>query len=104
MYVQLFSSILDEEFLEHPGRAAPAEQYDYTANMGQISLPIFFLTGTKDFANPETIRMFGYERVASETRKYVNLPGYGHTDLIMGLDAERDVYGMLSDWMRSIAG
>ncbi|MHB8895567.1 MAG: alpha/beta fold hydrolase [Candidatus Geothermincolia bacterium] len=104
MYVQLFGAILDEHFLEHPGRCAPGSQYDYTANMGKVTLPLFFLTGTHDFANPVTIRRLAFEQVSSDTKEYLCLPGYGHTDLLMGLNAEQDVYGPMCDWMRSIAG
>jgi pimeloyl-ACP methyl ester carboxylesterase len=104
MYVQLFSALLDEEFLEHPGRCSPGSQYDYTANMGVISLPIFFLTGTEDFANPRTIKALGYEKVSSSTSEYACLDGYGHTDLIMGRDVEREVFPLISDWIDTING
>lgn len=103
MYVQLFSSMLDERFLEHPGRSAPESQYDYTAGMGMISLPIFFLTGTEDFANPHTIRRLGFEQVSSTTREYVNMEGYGHTDLIMGRNVSSEVYPMICEWLGSLA-
>jgi pimeloyl-ACP methyl ester carboxylesterase len=102
MYVQLFSAILDEQFLEHPGRCSPGTQYDYTSNMGLVSLPIFFLTGTGDFANAATIKALGYDRVASVTKEYVCLEGYGHTDLIMGRNVEREVFPLMSGWIRSV--
>lgn len=102
MYVQLFSALLDEHFLEHPGRSAPGSLYDYTANMGSITLPILFLTGTNDFANPATIRRLGFEAVSSPVKEYVNLPGYGHTDLLMGRNVAEDVYPLLADWITAM--
>ena len=90
MWFQLLQALLEEDFLEHPGRAAPGQQYDYAAHMDLVSLPMFFITGDKDFANAGAIKRFGYEGVSSHVKEYVNLPGYGHTDLLMGLTAEQD--------------
>ena len=103
MYVQLFQAIAEGTFLEHPGRAEPGQQYDYTDNMDLVSLPLLFLTGNYDFANPGAIKRFGYERVSSDIKQYVNLPGYGHTDLLMGRNAAEDVYPMISSWLNSLA-
>jgi len=96
MYVQLFQSLLDGPFMEHPGRTEPDARYSYTDNMDLISLPMFFVTGTEDFANCESIRQYGFEQVSSPIKEYVNLPGYGHTDMLMGKHAEQDVYEMLA--------
>lgn len=104
MYVQLFSSLLDERFLEHPGRGEPGTLYDYTAGMGLLELPILFLTGSEDFANPHTIRRLGYEAVSSPVKEYVNLEGYGHTDLLMGKTVASDVYPRIVEWIRSLGG
>ena len=102
MYVQLFQSLLDGPFMEHPGRTEPDARYSYTDNMDLISLPMFFVTGTEDFANCESIRQYGFEQVSSPIKEYVNLPGYGHTDMLMGKHAEQDVYEMLAGWMKAV--
>lgn len=102
MNVQMMQGMIEDEFLEHPGHAEPGKQYSYTAGMDKISLPMFFITGTYDFVNAEAIRRFGYERVASEKKRYMNLEGYGHTDLLMGRNVTTDVFGEIVDWMRSI--
>lgn len=104
MYVQLLSSVLEERFREHPGRGEPGELYDYTAGMALVELPIMFLTGTEDFANPRTIRRLGYEAVSSQVKEYVNLEGYGHTDLLMGKGAVAEVYPRINAWIRSLEG
>ena len=104
MWVQLLQAMLEQDFLEHPGRAEPGEQYDYATHMGLVSLPIFFLTGDKDFTNAGGIKRFGYDGVSSHVKEYVSLPSYGHTDLIMGITAEQDVYPMISEWMKMLAG
>jgi pimeloyl-ACP methyl ester carboxylesterase len=102
MWVQLLQGLLEDEFLEHPGRAEPGRQYSYTAGMGLISLPMFFVTGDKDFANPGAIRRFGYDAVSSDVKDYLNLAGYGHTDMLMGRNAETEVYPLLAGWMEKV--
>lgn len=103
MWVQLLQALLEGDMLEHPGRSEPDRRYSYTANMSTITLPIFFLTGDKDFANPGAIERFGYDGISSERKEYVNLAGYGHTDLLMGRNVEREVYPLLSAWMKATA-
>jgi pimeloyl-ACP methyl ester carboxylesterase len=103
MYVQLFQSLLEGPFMEHPGRTEPDSRYSYTDNMDLISLPMFFMTGTADFANCKSIRRYGYEQVSSPIKEYVCLNGYGHTDMLMGKNVEQDVYEVLAGWMKAVA-
>lgn len=73
--------------------------YSYTGNMHHITAPIFFVTGSEDAANPETIKKYGYEAVSSREKEYVCFPGYGHTDLVMGKDVHQEVYTAITDWL-----
>jgi hypothetical protein len=50
------------------------------------------------------IKRYGHDSVASSEKKYVEMPGYGHTDLVMGRNVEQDVYQVIFDWMREIEG
>ena len=40
----------------------------------------------------------------SGQKRYVELPGYGHTDLVMGRNVAREVYPLVLEWMMEIEG
>jgi pimeloyl-ACP methyl ester carboxylesterase len=76
--------------------------HNYTENMHRITVPFLFVTGSEDAANPATIQVYGYDRVSSEEKKYVNFPYFGHTDLVMGKDVQHKVYPVISDWLNRV--
>lgn len=96
MACQLLRSILEGEVRSFDG------SYSYTGNMGRITAPILFVTGSEDFANPEIIAGMAYEAVESEVRDFLNIPGYGHTDLVMGRGVAVNVYRPIADWLDRI--
>jgi pimeloyl-ACP methyl ester carboxylesterase len=102
MWVQRLSSLLEGDLLQHPPSAPGAEPYDYAANMSLVTTPMLFLTGDRDYG-PGAIERYGYRAVASDSKKFVNLPGYGHVDLLMGRRASADVYPLLADWIKEVA-
>jgi pimeloyl-ACP methyl ester carboxylesterase len=75
---------------------------NYTANMHTITAPIFFITGTKDFVGAENVREYGYERVASEPKRFKNYGEYGHTDLVMGKRVYEEVYPDILAWIEEL--
>jgi pimeloyl-ACP methyl ester carboxylesterase len=104
MWVQLLDALLNGDLRQHLPEDSVVEPYNYTEQMHLLSLPILFLTGDRDFANPAAIKRFGFERIGSDMKKFVDLAGYGHTDLVMGRHVERDVYRLVSDWIKAAAG
>jgi pimeloyl-ACP methyl ester carboxylesterase len=76
--------------------------HSYTENMHRITAPFFFMTGSKDAANPDTIKRYGYECVSSQEKKFANLPYFGHTDLVMGKDVQQKVYPVITDWLKEV--
>lgn len=90
---------MNGNFVQHPPADESVEPYDYTEGMELVSIPMLFLTGDKDLAPLSAIERYGLDGVSSEVKKPVSLPGYGHTDLLVGRNAYRDVYPLLSDWM-----
>ena len=104
MNTQLYEAMAREHFLEHMPAGATHEPYDYTAGMGLISSPMFFIAAEKDFFHSGSIKQFSFDAVSSGEKKFTLLAGYGHTDMLMGRHAEREVYPMLSEWMTSVAG
>jgi len=91
---QLIFGIVNHDYLSYDRR------YDYTANMGRITVPMLFVTGTEDFASFQCIRRYGYERVFSPRKDFICFPGYGHTDLVMGKGVEEKVYPAISAWLK----
>jgi len=104
MLIQLTDGIWNKNFRQYFPMTFRKQPYDYTENMHLISLPIFYVTGEKDFANCVGIKRYGYDRAASEIKKFVALPGYGHTDLVMGRDVEQEVYPLIYEWLQGIEG
>lgn len=92
---QLISGLIDRDYLSHD------RNYDYTANMGRITAPMLFVTGTEDFASYECIKRYGYERVSSTRKDFLCFDGYGHTDLVMGKSVEEKVYPAISSWLKN---
>ncbi len=76
--------------------------WNYTAGMGRITAPLLFVTGTRDFAGPENLRLQGYEAVSSEVKDYRCYPEYGHTDLVMGRRVREEIYPDMLEWMRKL--
>ena len=102
MYVQLVDGIWNISFRQYFPFIFREEPYDYTLNMPFIKAPMLFITGDKDFANWVGIRRYGYDRISSGVKKFVMLPGYGHTDLVMGRRVGDEVYPLIAEWMEGV--
>ena len=76
---------------------------NYTANMHTITAPLFFITGTEDFVGAENVREYGYQRVASDPKRFKNYGGYGHTDLVMGKRVYEEVYPDILQWIEELS-
>jgi hypothetical protein len=51
---------------------------------------------------PAAVKRYGYESVSSEMREYVQLPGYGHVDMLIGRGVETDVFPLVADWIKEV--
>ncbi|MBN2026876.1 MAG: alpha/beta fold hydrolase [Actinobacteria bacterium] len=97
MTVQILSLGLDPEYTDS------RKEYGFTANMHNITAPLFFITGTEDFAGAENIRTDGYAKVSSDKRRFENYAGYGHTDLVMGKRVYDEIYPDILDWVEGLS-
>lgn len=104
MSVQLTSGFYHKDLLQYFPLLFSEEPYDYTDNIRLISLPILFIAGEEYDIYSQGITCYGYGRVGSGQKKYVELPGYGHTDLVMGRNVSQDVYPLVLEWMMEIEG
>lgn len=75
---------------------------NFNRNMGLITAPLFFITGTEDFAGSDNIREHGYGQVSSLVKDYRCFDGYGHCDLVMGKRVQEEVYPVIMEWIERL--
>ncbi len=98
MTVQLFEDIL-------AGNAMDYERtYNYTDNMDRVTAPLLFITGSKDFVTASEVERCGFEKVSSQVKDIRCFEGFGHTDLVMGLNVENTVYPYVAEWLERVTG
>ena len=81
-------------------------QYNYTENLHRITTPVLIMAGSEDaFVTKETLKSF-YKRLSSRDKKLVIFSKkngysaeYGHSDIIIGKDSEKEVYPVILDWL-----
>lgn len=95
MTAQIVALAFDPDFKDYNGEC------NYTAAMDRITAPLFFITGTEDFVGPDNVRE-AYNTATSETKRFENYAGYGHTDLVMGKRVYDEVYPDILDWVQSL--
>lgn len=98
---QFTDAALTGDFLESRAILGdfPGEPHNYTRSIHLVSAPVLFVTGEKDAVNPRTVHDYGFERVSSAVKEFVRCDGYGHIDLLLGLDARKDVFPRIADWL-----
>lgn len=73
---------------------------DWGAGMGRIQVPTLVVAGTADrVALPERVR--AYHDQVGGPKALVEAEGYGHLDLLLGEDAEEEVFPHLLRWMEA---
>jgi len=79
---------------------------NYSAELERVKLPVLCIAGKGDnMVDPAGVR-FTYENVSSTDKTYVELglaegfsAHYGHIDLVLGRNAGREVYPIVSNWL-----
>ena len=79
---------------------------DYTAGMGRIQTPIFFVAGALDQLAPPVVVAEAYRRVHSPVKRIAVIgraagftEDYGHVDLAIGRRARIEVYPLYLKWL-----
>ncbi len=80
----------------------PQTLYDYTAHLSKITVPFLVIAGDEDTSDPKADIFATYQNVSSEIKRYVNISGYAHMDLILGDTANIRVFPEITDWLDSI--
>jgi pimeloyl-ACP methyl ester carboxylesterase len=78
--------------------------------MGRIQVPTLVICGAGDVLTPVADLRSAYDSLASKekhlviaSRKYGYAHDYGHVDLVLGIDARREIYPHVADWIEGHA-
>ena len=77
----------------------PQTGYDYTDNLKNITVPVLLIGGKQDISDKIEDIAETLNHIGSEDKEIRILDGYGHVDLLLGKNAEHDVYPLVSDWL-----
>lgn len=80
----------------------PQTLYDYTENLSKIKVPVLLIAGSKDVSDKAEDVEKTFDLIGSESKTLHIIPGYGHLDLLLGKDSERDVYTKIKDWLNDL--
>lgn len=79
---------------------------DYRAEMPRIDVPALFLAGPRDLLAPPDAVKDAHDLVASTDKRFVILSraqkfsvNYGHFDMLLGVNARRDVFPVIREWL-----
>lgn len=80
--------------------------FNYARNLSLIDIPALIIAGGGDQMVPEANARFVYDNISSTDRTMRTFSvdngdshDYGHLDLSIGLNAPREVYPLISDWL-----
>ncbi|MBM4359066.1 MAG: alpha/beta hydrolase [Deltaproteobacteria bacterium] len=74
--------------------------YGFAAAFEALELPLLVIAGSEDgLAPPEAVRP-AYERSNSPDKSYQVFPN-GHIDIVVGREAPRTIWPLISDWMKA---
>jgi lysosomal acid lipase/cholesteryl ester hydrolase len=84
------------------------KSFSYTDNLGKVKVPALFISGVHDLMAPakgtaRQIKRLGTERVKQTilSKKNGFSTDYGHGDLVLGNTSPREVYPLVTEWLRS---
>jgi len=79
---------------------------DYYEQMQRIEVPTLVISGAGDLLTPVADLRSAYDSVGAKdkrliiaSRKYGFAHDYGHIDLVLGIDARREIYPHIADWV-----
>lgn len=81
-------------------------EYDYTANINRINVPVLIMAGSEDAFVTKKVLKECYRRLSSFDKKLVIFSKkkgysaeYGHSDLLIGKNSEKEVYPVILNWL-----
>lgn len=91
---------------ENGGMYSSDHKVSYTEKLANVQVPVYLLAGRRDeLADPAVVREV-FDRLGSQDKTFEifsrangNVEDYGHTDLIIGKEAHREVHPRIIDWL-----
>jgi pimeloyl-ACP methyl ester carboxylesterase len=81
----------------------------YEQNLRKVRRPLLLIAGAKDYLVPPASVAAAFDRIASDRKKFLVLgrdqgqeEDYGHGDLLMGKNVNREVFPRILEWLVSI--
>ena len=82
----------------------PQTLYDYSENLDKITVPFFAVAGDQDrLQDPKEGMYKGYQRVSSEEKQFMSVANYSHCDLLLGDNADEDIFVHIVNWIESFS-
>ena len=86
------------------------QRRDYRAELSRITVPSLFLAGPRDALSPPDAARDTCDAVGASDKQFVLCSraqgmrvNYGHFDLVVGKEAPREVYPVVSAWLESVS-
>jgi len=80
---------------------------DYSLDPKDLKVPILFITGSTDPFTPHHYFRKAFKKIGSKKKewmvfgkKYGHATNYGHLDLILGKNAQKEVYPIIANWLK----
>ncbi|MBU1669987.1 MAG: alpha/beta fold hydrolase [Actinobacteria bacterium] len=95
----------NSEVVVPPPRREADGYYCYTDNLSKLSLPALLLAdATTDTTSPEDVRRVCEGKTPNELDAFRVVEGTAHVDLVCGLDAPRETFPVIGEWLRGLDG
>ncbi len=86
-----------------PAPAAGDGYYYYSHNLSKIKLPALVIAdSTRDITNPEDVKGFYDKKTRNSKDKFYVISGTAHVDLVVGLNAPKELYPKIGSWLKSL--
>jgi len=81
----------------------PQTLYDYSENLDKITIPFFAIAGDKDLVQDPKEDMYkAFEMISSEEKKFMSFANYSHCDLLLGDNANIQIFTHINSWLDQV--
>ena len=74
---------------------------NYSENLYKITVPILFIAGEQDTQDPSDGIYSAFENVSSSEKEFYSFPLYSHADLLLGENADEEVFPKIDSFLVS---
>jgi pimeloyl-ACP methyl ester carboxylesterase len=101
---QLIDGMIEQDFTSMSAAGGSGRTpYNFSEGVEMITAPILFVAAENDPVDYRTLYHEGFLKVSSEKKDYKCFIGFGHLDLLLGLEAKDTVFPYVADWISRVA-